>query len=146
MKKIFVLVIAVIGIAMTSQSQTQEDKRDTLRVVITSFSTDEGQAVVMLFRKEDAVPKSPWMKATGTIRDGKSSVVFAGIPYGKYTAIVFQDVNSNGILDHSWIGLPKEPLGFSNGWKLRIYSGMPSFSKLNFEFTCQRRECAIGME
>ena len=47
--------------------------------------------------------------------------------------IVFHDENGNGVLDHSKItSLPSEPMGFSQGFKFTLFSGMPNFRKLRF--------------
>ena len=42
------------------------------------------------------------------------------LPNGEYVVAVFQDVNSNGILDTNIFGIPREPVGITNyngrGW------------------------------
>jgi uncharacterized protein (DUF2141 family) len=48
---------------------------------------------------------------------------------------VFHDENGNGTLYHNILHFPAEPLGFSNQFYLGIFSGLPSFEKLQFEFT-----------
>ncbi|MBI3586206.1 MAG: DUF2141 domain-containing protein [Ignavibacteriales bacterium] len=131
---------------MNAFSQTQTNGRDTLTISAGNFSSDSGRAVVRLFRKEDDLPTKAFMEATSNIINGKSVLTFADIPYGEYAAIVFHDENSNGTLDHNFLGLPKEPMGFSNSWKLTIFSGMPSFSKLKFEFSEERPEYKIDIE
>jgi uncharacterized protein (DUF2141 family) len=40
--------------------------------------------------------------------------VFPQVPPGTYAVAVFQDVNGNGRLDRTPLGLPLEPYGFSN--------------------------------
>ena len=48
--------------------------------------------------------------------NGQSLIVhFKDLPPGEYAAVAFQDVNGNGILDKNFLGIPKEPYGFSNG-------------------------------
>jgi len=106
----------------------------TLTIDAANFKSDKGVAVVRLFREEDDVPKKPFLKASHKIVNGKSRIVFQNLAYGEYAAILFQDENSNGILDHRF-GFPNEPMGFSNDWKLSLFSGMPTFQKLRFEFS-----------
>ena len=98
-----------------------------------NFETNTGVAVVHLFREQDDVPGKPFLKSTSTIENGKAKITFSNIPYGDYAAILFQDENTNGLLDHK-LGFPNEPMGFSNEWKLSLFSGMPNFSKLKFSF------------
>jgi uncharacterized protein (DUF2141 family) len=110
-----------------------------------NFKSNKGKAMVNLFRKGDDVFKKPFLQAKALIENGKSQVIIKDLPYGEYAAILWHDENSNGILDHSW-GLPAEPMGFSNNWKLSIFSGMPTFDKLRFEFTKQKPICEIHVK
>jgi len=65
-------------------------------------------------------------KASGaTVR-----VDFPGLAEGDYAVKVFHDVNENGVLDTSWMGLPKEPYGFSNNAMGTF--GPPSFDQSKF--------------
>jgi len=45
----------------------------------------------------------------------QSTVVFGNLAPGRYAVIAFHDENGNGELDKSFLGLPLEPYGFSNG-------------------------------
>ena len=49
------------------------------------------------------------MQAMAAIAKGKATIVFLNIPYGDYAAILFQDKNANGALDHKF-GFPNEPM------------------------------------
>ncbi len=114
----------------------------TLTIEAVNFESNKGIAIVHLFRKQDDVPKKPFMQATGKIIDSKAKIVFNALPYGEYAAILFHDENLNGVLDHKF-GFPNEPMGFSNQWKLSLFSGMPTFPKLKFEFSAKRQECSL---
>ena len=50
---------------------------------------------------------------------------FTDVPQGICAVRVIQDVNSNGKLDTSWLGWPKEPYGFSNN--APVNTGPPPF-------------------
>ena len=88
--------------------------------------------MVNLFREQDEIPKNPFRTEKGKIENGISKIEFFDLPPGSYAAIVFHDENLNGILDHKF-GFPNEPMGFSNKWKLTLFSGMPTFRKLKFQ-------------
>jgi uncharacterized protein (DUF2141 family) len=113
-----------------------------LTIDATNFKSDQGIAVVHLFRKQDGIPKNPFQQATQVIANGNASIVFHDLLYGDYAVILFHDENANGKLDHRF-GFPNEPMGFSNDWKLSLFSGMPSFHKLKFEFTKSKANCKI---
>ena len=146
MKTIMLGTITILTFTMQVFSQVPMSSKDTLTINAGNFKSDSGQAVVMLFRKEDDLPAKPFMKTTGTIHNLKSVILFADIPFGEYAAILLHDENSNGMVDHSWLGFPKEPLGFSNGWELTLFSGMPSFAHLVFEFSKQKLEYKIDIQ
>ncbi|MDM7857002.1 DUF2141 domain-containing protein [Thiopseudomonas acetoxidans] len=57
----------------------------------------------------------------------KETIVFTGLPPGRYAVQLFQDMNANGRLDSSRNGIPKEPVGFSNNPSL--FRGKPSIDK-----------------
>lgn len=54
---------------------------------------------------------------------------------GSYALIIFHDENGNSEVDHNLFRFPAEPLGYSNGFRFTLLSGMPTFNKLRFEFT-----------
>ena len=117
----------------------------TLTINAVHFKNYQGNAVAYIFRERDEMPKQPWKIENGKIIDGKSTIVFENIPFGAYAVILFHDENSNEVLDHK-LFLPAEPMGFSNGWDLTLFSGMPSFEKLGFVFSEQLQEVTIAVE
>jgi uncharacterized protein (DUF2141 family) len=135
--------LTVLSIVILASTQAQQ-LNGTLIIHAEQFQNTKGKALVWLYREGDDVPKKPYMKDSSLIADGKSTIIFRNIPFDDYALIVFQDENSNGILDHSW-GLPAEPMGFSNGWKLTLFSGMPSFTKLKFNFSKESTEVTIHL-
>lgn len=58
---------------------------------------------------------------------------FADLPPGSYVLQVFQDVNSNGTLDFSRLGLPREPVGLSGNPPQQ--RGRPAASECLFEIS-----------
>lgn len=95
----------------------------------TGFRSDAGHAVVQVFRRGDAVPQHPFMTMKGAIKDGAASFDVDGLAEGDYAVIVFHDENDNGVVDHRFF-VPAEPLGFSGGFILSLFSGLPTFEKL----------------
>jgi len=79
------------------------------------------------FLKFDKVFKAAAVKAI----KGKTTLMIEDIPSGTYAIAVFHDENSNKKLDTNFMGIPKEPLGFSIG-KMKTF-GPPSFKECSFE-------------
>lgn len=61
--------------------------------------------------------------------DGQETFLLSGIPAGEYALLVYHDENDNLKLDKNFIGIPTEPLGFSNGYRPK---GPPNYSRAVF--------------
>ena len=107
--------------------------QEKLTIAAGNFKSNSGKAVVNLFRRQDDIPKKPFRTGTAKIVNGQATIGFENLPVGFYAAILFHDENSNDIVDHRF-GFPSEPMGFSNHWRLSLFSGMPTFEKLKFDF------------
>jgi uncharacterized protein (DUF2141 family) len=135
---IAVLTFMLFGNNLVAQQSTK------LRIHINDFRHSGGSAVVNLFREHDDVPKNPFITMRGEIKNGVAEICFVDLSPGSYAAIVYHDENSNGILDHKF-GFPNEPMGFSNNWKLSLFSGMPTFRKLKFQIAGLERKIEINV-
>ena len=62
---------------------------------------------------------------------GETTVTLTNVAPGTYAIETFQDINSNGKMDTSWLGLPLEPYGFSRDAKPRL--AKPGFDRVKFE-------------
>jgi uncharacterized protein (DUF2141 family) len=60
--------------------------------------------------------------------DEEMTVEIPNIEPGEYAIVVFQDFNEAEILNKNFLGIPKEPYGFSGNWK----SGGSSFDDALF--------------
>lgn len=60
---------------------------------------------------------------------GKSEFVIRGIAPGEYALMIYFDENDNGILDRNFVGIPTEPIAFSNNYRPK---GPPSFKRARF--------------
>ncbi|NQX89662.1 MAG: MipA/OmpV family protein [Halioglobus sp.] len=61
--------------------------------------------------------------------DGGEVFELTGIPAGEYALVGHYDENSNGRIDKNFIGIPVEPLAFSNSYRPK---GPPSYSLAAF--------------
>jgi uncharacterized protein (DUF2141 family) len=79
--------------------------------------------------------RSGWLRrpvkgSAGSIRGRTATCRFADLKPGTYAAGAFQDENSNGRLDRSWTGMPKEPWCVTRESRGTI--GPPSFDAASF--------------
>lgn len=61
--------------------------------------------------------------------DGREEYLIENIEPGEYALLVYYDENNNDRIDKNFIGIPKEPLGFSNRYRPK---GPPSFKRAAF--------------
>lgn len=77
-----------------------------------------GTVVAWLFDAADAFADLRDPVATLTLgRGAESTATFAGLAAGDYAVLAFHDENGNGRLDLNFLGIPREPLGFSNRYR-----------------------------
>lgn len=103
-----------------------------LTIEASGFQDPSGHAVAKLFLPSDDVLKKGRWETSAAIQEGRAVLSFAAVPPGDYAVVVFHDANDNHEIDHTIIGLPKEALGFSGGFRMSLISGLPSFEKLRF--------------
>lgn len=100
---------------------------------------------IALYREEDQFPsdRTAFKHAT-VVAEGTEVTVKFNVPYGNYAAAVFLDDNNNGKLDKTMIGFPKEPFGFSNGFRPK--TGKPRFKNCMFVFNEEKQSTMIHLK
>jgi uncharacterized protein (DUF2141 family) len=90
-----------------------------------------GELSVGLF-KEENFPEvgKQFMGAEILVNGSRMEIKMKPVPAGWYAVVVFQDTDKNKELRTNFIGLPQEPIGFSND--VRIKLGPPSFKDAKF--------------
>lgn len=140
------LIIALLNFALImsfNNAYSQPVNQQKLILSVVNFENDTGQAIANLFLKGESLKEKPTHQLISKIVDGKAVFEFDNLPYGDYAVIIFHDENSNNDLDHNWLGMPSEPLGYSNGWSFSLFSGMPTFEKLKFHFSQNNNSISI---
>ena len=123
-----------------------EPPRAQLAVIASGFRHSRGHAEAKLFRPGENVLGVPFRRARVVPQVGQARFQFPDLPLGDYALVVFHDENDNGKIDHNFLGLPAEPLGFSNGFSPGLFAGMPSFEKLKFAFRADGEKQRIRVE
>ena len=70
-------------------------------------------------------------------KGGTVDFTLTGIPKGKYSIAIFQDVNMNGKMDTNLFGVPTEPYGFSNNIK-PVFSA-PTYQECNVQYSTENQ-------
>jgi uncharacterized protein (DUF2141 family) len=75
---------------------------------------------------------------------GQTTVTLTGLAPGEYAIQAYQDVNANDRMDTSWIGLPKEPFGFSRD--ARPHLSKPRFDAVKFRVTAGQNSQILHLQ
>jgi uncharacterized protein (DUF2141 family) len=145
------LVLIGIGFAVQSPSdglagepqEAKEVRSGELVIVISGLETDQGLLNVALMNSAETFESDSdaFRDDSVAVNDGQATVVFSDLPFGSYAAKIYHDENSNGELDTSFVGFPKEAFGFSNDAMGRF--GPPSFEQAKFEFASKQQRIEI---
>ncbi len=102
-------------------------------LLIENVQTAEGDLYISI-GDETAFGDAGGKHAVQTIlkaRAGSMRFCTDALTDGTYAAQVYHDVNGNGELDSNFVGMPREPWGFSNN--ARGNFGPPKFADTRFE-------------
>ena len=104
----------------------------TLTVVVTGVTEAKGSVMVAVVAgnpgfKEAIPPAAALMQPAQT---GEMTFTASDLPPGEYAVKVMHDVNGNGKLDTSFIGMPVEPWAMSNNARGRF--GPPRWEAVKF--------------
>jgi uncharacterized protein (DUF2141 family) len=116
-----------------------------LIIKATGFKNHKGQvlfAVVDSPEAYDLIEKKAFTKSTLKLTSENAQVSFT-LPYGWYAVSVVHDQNSNDKLDSNFLGIPKEPYGFSNNPKSM---GKPSFDDAKFKLDAAQKIIEVTVE
>lgn len=105
-----------------------------LTVVIEEIRSPDGRVHVGVWSDAEGFGKHD-RRVAGTsapVNGPSQTLVIRGLQPGSYALAAFHDENDNGEFDRTWVGLPDEGLGFSNGAWITIF-GAPSFDSAAIE-------------
>ena len=65
------------------------------------------------------------------------------LKFGTYALAIYQDVNSNGKIDKTVIGIPTEPYAFSNNYKPKVKA--PNFDDCKFQYDSKSNTVTMNL-
>jgi uncharacterized protein (DUF2141 family) len=108
-KLIFLILLHFVGFNIHAQTFNIE-------VEISNIIKPSGSIIIAIFNNEESFKnnKDPYLKKIIPIQKIGVLHIEIELPKGNYAIAVFQDLNNNKKIDYNFIGIPKEPFGFSN--------------------------------
>lgn len=93
---------------------TEPEKVNEIILEIDNISTGTGYVMVAVYNcEDDFLSDRIYYKARIKAEGRKSQSHRLQLPSGEYAIAVYQDINSDNILNKTFLGIPKEPYGFS---------------------------------
>ena len=114
---------------------------------------NDGYAMLGIYDKKDNFGKAKVNEKpnadivlTGTVVKitNKKATAIIDIPFGEYAIAGFQDLDGNGVLSGNFLGIPKEPVGFSRNAKVKF--GPPKWNDAVFKFNKINQEILIYLD
>lgn len=120
----------LIGILLSSSSAFAGD----LALSIKGITSKKGQMMIALHSERQSFDSQesgvPYKYKIVKVNSARLEVLFEGLPAGEYAVSIIHDLNNNERLDKNFLGIPKEPFGFSNNPK--IFMSAPSYGDCAF--------------
>ncbi|MCM4171819.1 DUF2141 domain-containing protein [Arenibacter sp. TNZ] len=124
LKKYIWLVLILFPFSGMSQNK--------LSVVVHGVKSSIGNINIAIYNKSEGFLKFEEVYKVERITATEVTTHFkiSDLPKGEYAMAIFHDENENDKLDTNWLGIPKEPIAFSNA-KLKTF-GPPSYKECAF--------------
>lgn len=130
-----VVVMAIVGATLFgAPAALGDDETGMLIVRVTGLHSDRGQLIGLLYKSDDGFARNEakaWRRTSARISGGVGELRFTGVAPGAYAAFAYHDENGNGVLERSFLGIPKEGVALSNN--ARGHLGPPKFKDARFE-------------
>lgn len=112
--------------------------QNELLVEVQGVQSSVGNINVAVYNRSEGFLKFEGVYISDSARavKGLTQIVISDLPNGEYALAVFHDKNENNLLDTNWLGIPKEPIGFSNA-RMKTF-GPPSFRDCSFRISSNR--------
>ena len=114
-----------------------------LTIHVDNVGSTDGQVMVALFDDAGRFLKQPARVAAVPAATGGATVVFRDVAPGEYGFAVFHDLNGNGRMDANPMGIPIEPIAFSNN--AQGHMGPPAFDAVRFAVPAAGLDTAVTL-
>ncbi len=130
----FLTILAVAALMGGVAREAPADQEAELTIVIEAIREAKGRVRIGVWADAEsfATDEGRIAGSSAPVEGDTATLTIKGLPPGKYAIAAYHDENDNGDFDLTWVGLPAEGLGFSNGAWITIL-GAPSFEAAAIE-------------
>ncbi len=101
-----------------------------LEINVIDLSSSGGSLRCALYDSAATFIKTEYRTASTPVHHSQTTCLFPDLEFGNYAVAVLYDRNDNGTMDFNFLGMPKEPFGFSNNPIVLLSA--PSFGQTRF--------------
>lgn len=139
------LMAVTLTILLVCSNLVLSQSGRTLTVLVHGLKNSQGEIIIGLHKEEAGFPGTPYLNVTGKIKDNKSTVMLKNLPAGEYAIALFHDENTNGKLDHDFLGIRHlEGFGVSNN-KIPLFLP-PRYRHARFSLRTANKTITIDIE
>ncbi len=119
----------------------------TLSVEIRGLEPVEGKLMLSLHNGPEGFPgddTTRYKALISTVDQDSLFICLGSVPYGEYAVAIIHDIDGDGKLNTNFLGIPQEPVYFSNNIKPGF--GPPKFKEASFVFDKESMTIHIDAE
>ncbi len=121
---------AVIGASVLMITLSQAASAAVVEIAVTGVVQARGHIHVDLCTEDTFLKDDCPYEGSAVAKPGSTVVTITGVPPGEYAAQVFHDEHDDGKVRRTVLGIPTEPIGFSNDAPLHVHG--PKFKEAAF--------------
>jgi uncharacterized protein (DUF2141 family) len=134
--------LVLFGMAAPQAASAQAPPENVVRVSVANVSAQQGFLMVALY-DEANWGQTPAARARVPVASAEIAFTLTAPAPGRYAIRMFHDVDADGVMDANVLGIPTEPIGFSNNAPLQF--GPPSFAAAAFDVSAAGASQAISL-
>jgi len=131
MRTLSIILLSSLILLFSKENLISNSQNATLEIRVTNIKKLKGNLMVAVFDAESKFLKDYSVAKRKKVSAKEHILVFEDLPQGTYAVSIFHDENSNNKLDSNFLGIPKEPYGFSNNPSTLF--GPPSYENAAFK-------------
>jgi uncharacterized protein (DUF2141 family) len=117
-----------------------------LVVEVNDATNEGGRILVALFNQADGFPRRGYWRGENLEPScGTVSATFRDVPAGTYAITAYHDIDDNKKLNTNSMGIPSEPVAFSNDVVGTMY-GPPTFADASFKVSGPSMKISVTLK
>ncbi len=127
MKKVSILTVLVVSLSATTSLFAQSK----VEITVKNLQEIKGTVRMAVYSGEGSFMKNSLTSKEVKVTAREVTIIFENVKPGEYAISTYHDIDDNKELNTGFMGIPKEPYGFSND--ARGAFGPPSYKEAKFK-------------